>query len=108
MGLRAQPARDTRHALRRQVSAVTLHAEHGRHGPRPASRRRLMLPQGHLVLTIVLGIALVALLIAHRQPVFSGGVLAIALVAACLLLHPLLHRAHGHQGGASERQDDQP
>lgn len=86
---------------------MTTHDEHGRHGPRPASRRRL-LPRGHLVLTIVLGITLVAMLVVHRQAIFSGNVLAIALVAACLLLHPLLHRGHGGHEGASERQDDRP
>ena len=87
---------------------MTVHDEHGRHGPRPASRRRLVLPRGHLVLTVVLGIALVAMLIVHRQAILSGSVLAIALVAACLLLHPLLHRGNGGHDGASERQDDQP
>jgi hypothetical protein len=60
------------------------------------------------VLTIVLGIALVAMLIGHREAIFSGNVLAIALVAACLLLHPLMHRGHGHHRDGDERRDDRP
>lgn len=85
---------------------MTVHDEHRHHEPRPARLRRSILDRWHLVLTIALGIALVAMLIGHRQALLSGNVLAIALVAACLLLHPLMHRGHRDHGGDGGRRDD--
>ena len=85
---------------------MTAHDEHRQHGSQPKRRPLLTLPRGHLVLTIVLGITLVAMVFLHRDALLSGNVLAIVLVAACLLLHPLMHRGHGAHAGTSERRDD--
>ncbi len=87
---------------------MTVHDEHTSHGQRPASRRRWVLPRMHAILTVVLGIALVAMLIDHRQAIIGGNVVAIALVVACLLIHPVMHRAHGPRRGADEHHDDRP
>ena len=86
---------------------MTAHDQHRHHDePRPARRRPSILHRWHLVLTVALGIALVAMVIGHWQALLSGNVLAIALVAACLLLHPLMHRGHGDHGGTGVRRDD--
>lgn len=75
--------------------------EHGQRGSHAARRLRLTLPPVHTLLTIVLGITLVVMLIAHWDALVGGSLVAIGLVAACLLVHPLMHRAHGGHRGAS-------
>ena len=85
---------------------MTRHDEHGVDAAPAAQRRRLAFPHGRLALHAILVITLVAMLILHWDQLFSGNALAIALVAACLLLHPLMHRGHGGHGGGGGRQDD--
>lgn len=87
---------------------MTVRDEHGGHGPQPANRRWLVRPRMRLVLILVLGIALVAMFVGYRQAIIGGNVVAIALVAACLVLHPLMHRGHGGHRGTSQRRTDQP
>jgi hypothetical protein len=94
--------------VRSDGSAMTGREEDASQGRRPASRPRRVLPRLHGILTVVLGIALVAMLIDHRQAIVGGNMVAIGLVVACLLIHPLMHRGHGARRGADEHHDDQP
>lgn len=87
---------------------MTVHDEHASHSQRPERRRRWAWPKLHLVLTIALGITLVVMLLDHRQAIIGGNAVVIALVVACLLIHPLMHRGHGGRHGPGEHRDDRP
>jgi hypothetical protein len=88
--------------------AMTVRDDRASHSQRPANHRRWVLPRLHGILTVVLGIAFVAMIVDHRQALVAGNVVAIVLVVACLLIHPLMHRGHGARRASDDHPDDRP
>lgn len=75
------------------------------HSTEPTSQREPLRIPLWVGLCFFLAVATFFLWEEHRAHIL--GVLPYVLLLLCLIVHPLMHRGHGHRAGHSER-DSQP